>query len=193
MGLRVAYSAIMKSLVVALIILVTYPAFARQDEPKPAAQTVKFFDVLDLPARIDEPKLIKTDGEFVLRCALANRSDESLVGVRLTLLLVDSRNNGRITRVTWNEATTLPAYSIKNFEFHPTIKDENKDADLFLGIDEALGRENVWRTVEADKLLRAYARGQHGQIPKVQKLQNKYDKEAPPRIMSSEPPKLRRP
>jgi hypothetical protein len=183
----------MKSLVVALIILVTYPAFARQDEPKPAAQTVKFFDVLDLPARIDEPKLIKTDGEFVLRCALANRSDESLVGVRLTLLLVDSRNNGRITRVTWNEATTLPAYSIKNFEFHPTIKDENKDADLFLGIDEALGRENVWRTVEADKLLRAYARGQHGQIPKVQKLQNKYDKEAPPRIMSSEPPKLRRP
>ena len=66
MGLRVAYSQIMKSLVVALIILVTYPAFARQDEPQPTPQPVKFFDVLDLPARIDQPKLIKTDGEFVL-------------------------------------------------------------------------------------------------------------------------------
>ena len=189
MGLRVAYSAIMKSLVVALMILATYPAFARQDDPKPAAQPVKFFDVLDLPARIDEPKLIKTDGDHVLRCALANRSDESLVGVRLTLLLVDAKNNGRITRVTRNEATTLPTYSIKNFEFHPMIKD--KDAELFLGIDEALGRENVWRPVEDDKLLRAYARGQHGQILKVQKIQNKYDKESP-RIMSREP-KLPRP
>ena len=60
-------------------------------------------------------------------------------------MFVDSANNGRITRVTWNEATTVPAYSIKNFAFHPTIKDENKDADLFLEIDEVLGRETVWQ------------------------------------------------
>jgi hypothetical protein len=106
-------------------------------------------------------------------------------------MFVDSANNGRIARVTWNEATAVPAYSIKNFEFHPPIKIENKDADLFLGIDEALGKETVWRTVDADKLLRAYARGQPGQIPKVQKLQNKYDKESP-RIMSKQPPKLPR-
>jgi hypothetical protein len=169
----------MKSLAVALLILTTCSAFARQDEPKPAARSVKFFDVLDLPARVDDPKLVKTDGDFVLKCALANRSDESLVGVRLTLMFVDSAHNGRISRVTWSEATTVPAYSIKNFAFHPTIKDENKDADLFLAIDEAIGHESVWRTVDADKLLRAYARGQSGQIPKVQKLQNKYDKEAP--------------
>ena len=182
----------MKSLVVALMILFTYPAFARQDEVKPTAQPVKFFDVLDLPARIDEPKLIKTGGDLVLRCALANRSGESLIGVQLTLMFVDSANSGRITRLTWNEATTMTAYSIKNFEFHPTIKDEARDADIFLGIDEVIGQENVWRTVDSDKLLRAYARGQTGQIPKVQKLQNKYDKEAP-RAISDTPPKLPRP
>jgi hypothetical protein len=176
----------MKTVVFALLILATGPTFARQDEPKTAARSVKFFDVLDLPARVDEPKLIKIEGDSVLRCALANRSGESLVGVRLTLMFVDSANNGRISRVTWNEATTVPAYSIKNFEFHPTIKDQNKDADLFLGIDEVIGRETVWRTVDADKLLRAYARGQSGQIPKVQKLQNKYDKETPS-IISKEP------
>jgi hypothetical protein len=180
----------MKSLVVALMILVTCPTFARQEEPKPTARSVKFFDVLDLPARIDEPKLVKTEGDYALRCALANRSGESLVGVRLTLMFIDSANDGRISRMTWNEATTVPAYSIKNFEFHPTIKDENKDADLFLGIDEVIGRETVWRTVDADKLLRAYARGQHGQIPRVQKLQNKYDTDKPRVIFSKE---LRRP
>jgi hypothetical protein len=38
--------------------------------------------------------------------------------------------------------------------------------------------------------LRAYARGQHGQIPKLQKLQNMYDKETP-RVISTLPlPKL---
>jgi len=173
----------MKTVVVALMILATCPTFARQDEAKPRARSVNFFDVLDLPARIDEPKLLKTEGDYVLKCALANRSGESLVGVRLTLIFIDSANNGRVTRVTWNEATPVPAYSIKDFAFHPTIKSENKDADLFLGIDEVIGRESLWRTVDADKLLRAYARGQHGQIPRVQKLQNKYDKETP-RVIS---------
>jgi len=182
----------MKTLVVALILLAICPAFARQDEPNPKPQPIKFYDVLDLPARIDEPKLQKIDGDFVVTCALANRSGESLVGVRLTMMLVDSANNGRIRRVSWNEATTVPAYSIKNFQFHPTIKNEDKDADLFLGIDEVIGRETVWRTVDADKLLRAYARGQQGQIPKVQKLQNMYDKETP-RIISTMPPKLPKP
>ena len=67
----------MKTVALALIILVTCPAFARQDGPKPTARSVKFFDVLDLPARIDEPKLEKIENDIVLKCALANRSGES--------------------------------------------------------------------------------------------------------------------
>jgi hypothetical protein len=165
----------MKSWLVALLVLSTVPAWARQGEPKAAARAVNFFDVLELPARIDEPKLEKLAGDFVLKCSLANRSDEPLLGVRFTLMFVDSANNGRVTRLTWNEAATVPAYSIKSFEFHPNLKNENKDADVFLGIDEVIGRESLWRTVNADQMLRAYARGQHGQIPKVQKLQNKFD------------------
>ena len=88
--------------------------------------------------------------------------------------------------MTWNEDTTVPAYSIKSFEFHPTIKGETKDVAVFLGIDEAIGGESIWRTVDADKLLRAYARGQSGLIPKVQKLQNKYDRTAIPVISRKE-------
>ena len=178
----------MKTFVVALMILAACSTFAGQDETPTPARKVTFFDVLDLPARIDGPKLQKTADETVLKCAVANRSGESLVGLRLTMLFVDS-SSGRVTRITWNEATEVPAYSIKSLEFHPKTKDETKDANVFLGIDEVIGRESVWRTVDADKLLRAYARGQHGQIPKVQKLQNTFDPRA--RVISRQlpPPK----
>jgi len=171
-----------KGLVVALIILCLWLAAptsaARlacatpiQERPRP----VLFFDVLDLPARIDEPKLNQQTNQSVLSCPLANRSGEQLVGLRLTLMVVESTGKVR-TRITWNEAADVPAYSIKTFEFHPIIKGElSNSATLFLGIDEVIGRETIWRTVDADKLLRAYARGQHDLIPKVQTLINKVD------------------
>jgi hypothetical protein len=172
----------MKKATVALMIssfwiaaLMTAPAGARAQTPPEFSRPVLFFDVLDLPARIDEPKLKKNANQYVLSCALANRSGEQLVGLRLTLLVVEPSGKIR-TRVSWNEAATVPAYSIKTFEFNPIIKGEiSNSATLFLGIDEVIGRETIWRTVDSDKLLRAYARGQHDLIPKVQTLINKVD------------------
>ncbi|HYX28848.1 MAG TPA: hypothetical protein VE863_09785 [Pyrinomonadaceae bacterium] len=169
----------MRLVVVVLIVCAAGATFARQERSPTPAVSVAFYDVLDLPARLDEPKLVKTESGYSLTCAVANRSEESLVGLGLTLMLVDASGNGRTTRLTWNEATAVAAYSIKEFEFHPSIKVDPKDTKLFLGIDEVIGRETIWRTVDADKLLRAYARGQHGLIPKVQKLQNKFDRETP--------------
>jgi len=157
----------------------TAPARARAQTPPEFSRPALFFDVLDLPARIDEPKLKKNANQYVLSCALANRLGEQLVGLRLTLLVVEPSGKIR-TRISWNEAATVPAYSIKTFEFNPIIKGEiSNSATLFLGVDEVIGRETIWRTVDSDKLLRAYARGQHDLIPKVQTLINKFD---PPRM-----------
>ncbi|HXI61726.1 MAG TPA: hypothetical protein VNF70_03415, partial [Pyrinomonadaceae bacterium] len=172
----------MKKATVALMIFsfwiaasMTAPARARTQTPPELSRPVLFFDVLDLPARIDEPRLKKNANQYVLSCALANRSGEQLVGLRLTLVVVESSGKLR-TRISWNEAATVPAYSIKTFEFNPIIKGEiSNSATLFLGIDEVIGRDTIWRTVDADKLLRAYARGQHDLIPKVQTLINKVD------------------
>jgi hypothetical protein len=172
----------MKKATVALMIsslwiaaLMTAPTRVRAQTSPEFSRPVLFFDVLDLPARIDEPKLKKNANQYVLSCALANRSGEQLVGLRLTLLVVESSGKLR-TRISWNEAATVPAYSIKTFELNPTIKGEiSNSATLFLGIDEVIGRETIWRAVESDKLLRAYARGQHDLIPKVQTLINKVD------------------
>ena len=165
----------------ALIVLSACSVVARQD-PRPATP-VSFFDVLDLPARIDEPKLEKTSSDQVLKCALANRSGEQLVGLRLTLLLVEGPGNGRITRTTWNEAAEVPAYSIKPFEFHPALKGQINSVRIFLGIDEVIGRDTIWRTVDGDKLLRAYARGLHSSIPKVQVLVNETDSPSRPALI----------
>jgi hypothetical protein len=179
----------MKRAAVALIILSACSVFARQDQSTRPATPVSFFDVLDLPVRLDEPKLEKTSGDQVLKCALANRSAEQLVGLRLTLMFVEGPGQGRITRTTWNEAADVAAYSIKTFEFHPPLKNQANNARIFLGLDEVVGRDTIWRTIDADKLLRAYARGQHGQIPKVQVLANATDAPDRPSLIPLMKPK----
>jgi hypothetical protein len=149
---------------------------------QPAAQEVVFFDVTDLPARIDEPKLSK-DKELVLDCAVANRAGEPLLGIRLILLVIDP--SGRLrSRITWTERAELAMYSIKTFAFHPEIKVELRRTDqLFLGIEEVFGRETIWRAAGAEKALRAYSRGQHDVVPTVRTFANKYDSHPVPRVM----------
>ena len=143
------------------------------EQPKPNAVT--FFDVSDLPARIDEPRLSKSGKQFVLDCAVANRSGEQLLGLRLILLVTDSAGKLR-SQMTWTERAELAIYSIKTFAFHPEIAEDVRETDrVFLGIDEVMGWETVWRAFGAEKALRAYSRGQHEVVPTVRTFINKYD------------------
>ena len=151
------------------------PVIARQELPNDQSTSVVFFDVSDLPARIDEPKLRQSDKGFVLDCAVANRSGEQLLGIRLILLVIDPAGKLR-TRITWTERAEMAMYSIKTFAFHPEIASAPRSADqLFLGVDEVIGRETIWRAVGAEKALRAYSRGQHDVVPTVRAFANKYD------------------
>jgi len=147
----------------------------RQDPPQEQSTTVIFFDVSELPGRIDEPKLRRSDQGFVLDCAIANRSSEQLLGLRLILMVVEPSGKLR-NRITWTERSELAAYSIKTFAFHPLISKDLRDTDqLFLGIDEVIGRETIWRVVEAEKVLRAYTRGLHDVTPVVRTIANQFD------------------
>jgi hypothetical protein len=53
-----------------------------------------------------------------------------------------------------------------------TLRDTDQ---LFLGIDEVIGRETIWRATGAEKALRAYSRGQHDVVPTVRTSVNSYD------------------
>lgn len=164
-------------LTISLVALGSWPVIATpgQNSQASPAKAVVFFDVSDLPARIDEPRLKRRDQEFILECAVANRSGEQLFGLRLILLVIDPAGKLR-SRITWNDRAEMPMYSIKTFEFHPEITTDLRESDrLFLGIDEVVGRETIWRASGAEKALRAYARGQHDLVPTVRTFANKYD------------------
>jgi hypothetical protein len=151
------------------------PVLARQELSKDRSTPVVFFDVSELPARIDEPRLRKDDKEFVLDCALANRSGEQLLGIRLILLVIDPAGKLR-SRITWTERADVAMYSIKAFAFHPQTTLAARSTDqLFLGIDEVIGPETIWRAAGAEKALRAYSRGQHDVVPTVRTFANQYD------------------
>ena len=140
---------------------------------------VTFYDILDLPARIDEPKLSRANDKYSLNCAIANRSAEPILGMRLILMTVDSGGKLR-TRTTWSEESELAAYSIKTFQFNLHLKEKAQTGDrYFLAIDEVIGSETIWRAVDSEKALRAYSRGQHHIVPKVRAVANKDDREKP--------------
>jgi len=153
----------------------SWPVLARQELPKDRSTPVVFFDVSELPARIDEPRLHENDKQFSLDCAVANRSGEQLLGIRLLLMVIDP--NGKLrSRITWTERAEVAMYSIKTFAFHPEITAPLRSTDkIFLGIDEVIGRETIWRAAGAEKALRAYARGHHDVVPNVRTFANKYD------------------
>jgi hypothetical protein len=173
---RAPFIVLPACLLIGLVASLKSPALAASQElPEEQPITVFFTDVLNLPARIDEPKLQMMDGRPVLSCAVVNRSSEQLLGLRLIMLVVEPSGKLR-NRLAWNEVSALPSYSIKSFEFHPTIKGELRRTDrLFLAIDEVIGRETIWRVQEAEKALRAYARGLPGTDPKVRTVANKFD------------------
>jgi hypothetical protein len=152
------------------------PAVASVRDGRPSnATSVVFFDVSDLPARIDEPRLSRQDNDLVLDCAVANRSSEQLLGIHLVLLIIDPAGKLR-SRTTWTERAELTMYSIKTFAFHPPLNADIRKTDQpFLVIDEVIGRETIWRAAGAEKALRGYTRGQHDVMPVVRTFANKYD------------------
>jgi len=150
-------------------------SFTAQASSSEEPRSVTFFDVSDLPARIDTPKVSQSDKEFALDCAVANRSNEDLLGLRLILLIIDASGKLR-GHVTWTERTELAMYSIKTSAFHPKITEVLRNTDqIFLGIEEVFGRETIWHAAAAEKALRAYSSGQHDVLPTVRKFSNKFD------------------
>lgn len=158
-----------------LAVAFSYVTTARNQLPPDPSTSVIFFDVSDLPARIDEPRLQKDAAGYSLKCAIANRSGEQLLGLRLLLLAVEPSGKTR-SRVTWTEAADIAGYSIKTFAFHPELSETPRANDqLFMAVDEVIGHDTIWRAMEVDKALRGYSRGRHDVMPVVRTVANKFD------------------
>ena len=156
-----------------------------QDRSEDRSRSLLFFDVLDMPVRIDEPKLLKVNDHYVLNCAIANRATEPLLGLRLILIIVGPDGKAR-KRINWSEESALAPASINTFELRPPLSEKDKlqkTERLLLAVDEAIGRETIWRVVDSEKALRAYARGQNDIAPRVRTVVNNDDRMRGPLVI----------
>jgi hypothetical protein len=153
----------------------TAPPVNRGQSRELPAVEVQFFDVLEIPARIDSLRLETKGEDMHLTGAFVNRSGEQLLGLRLMLLVFNSSGKLR-SRTNWSERCPLAGYSIDKEGLQPAGLENLKSGDrLVLGIDEVIGRETIWRATGLEKALRAYARGQHDVLPVVRTMPNKFD------------------
>ena len=53
---------------------------------------VEVFQVLDLPLNVHEASLMKTERGYLLKLSLGNSSELKMVGLRYSLVTIDSKN-----------------------------------------------------------------------------------------------------
>jgi len=139
---------------------------------------IEVFQVLDLPLNIHEASLTKAERGYVLKISLANSSELKMIGVRYSLVSIDSRNEVR-PLVNRSEGLSLAGYGIKTLTFKSPIRFKQKGGErLLLMIEQVISRESIWEVVKAKEALEAYARGDYSIVPTVLRVANQVD--APP-------------
>ena len=168
-----------------LILLIAFAAFfaplrlcARNLSPQTGDLTVDVFQVLDLPLNIHQASFIKSDKGFLLQLSLGNSSDLKIIGLRYSIVSIDSRDQVQ-PRVNRTEGFSLRAYGTKTLTFKTPIRLRPKDGERFvLMIEQVISRESIWEVVKAKDALEAYASGDYSIVPTVLRVPNQVD--APP-------------
>jgi hypothetical protein len=139
--------------------------------------------VLDLPLTIHEASLVKADRAYVVKLSAGNSSDEKLVGLRYSLVTIDSKNQMQFL-VNRNEACAVPAYASKTLTFKTPIRFKLKGGErLVLMVEQILSPVWIWDVVKAKESLEAYTRGDYSVMPTVMKMLNQVDAPDAPRVI----------
>jgi len=174
----------------ALLVLLGSVASGAQDRSNTSNRTdvqsgpsIEVFQVLDLPLTVHEASLVKSDRTHVVRLAIGNSSEEKLVGLRYSLVTIDSKNQMQLL-VNRNEACAVPAYASKTLTFKTPIRFKLKGGErLVLMIEQVMSPEWIWDVVKAKEALEAYTHGDYSVMPTVMKMLNQVDApDAPPVI-----------
>ena len=148
--------------------------------PQSDAVPVEVFQVLDLPLSIHEASLTKNERGQFLQLSLSNSSDLKILGLRYSIVSIDTRNEVQI-RVNRTEGFSVPAYGMKTLTFKTPIRLKQKDGErLLLMIEQVISRESIWEVVKAKDTIEAYARGNFSVVPTVLRVANQVD--APPMV-----------
>ncbi len=146
-------------------------------------RSIEVFQVLDLPLTVHEASLVKSERGYLVKLELGNSSEVKLVGLRYSLVRIDSRNQTQLL-VNRNEGFALPAYESKTMTFKTPIRFKPKDGErLVLMVEQVMSPEWIWDVVKAKEALEAYTRGDYSVMPAVMKMLNQVDAPFTPRVI----------
>ena len=147
------------------------------------SRSIEVFQVLDLPLTVHEASLVKSERGYLVKLAVGNSSEVKLVGLRYSLVRIDSRNQAQLL-VNRNEGFALPAYASKTMTFKSPIRFKPKDGErMVLMVEQVVSPEWIWDVVKAKEALEAYTRGDYSVMPAVMKMLNQVDAPFTPRVI----------
>jgi hypothetical protein len=155
------------------------PLCTRANPPLPQDLSLEVFQVLELPLNVHEALLVKTDKGYLIKLSLANSSELKIIGLRYSVVSIDSENKLRF-RVNRTEGFSISPYKTKTLTFKTPIKFKSNGERLVLMIEQVISRESIWEVVKAKDAFEAYAKGDYSVMPTVLRVPNQVD--VPPPI-----------
>ena len=148
-----------------------------------SAPSIEVFQVLDLPLTVHEASFVKIERGYLVKLAVGNGAEVKLVGLRYSLVTIDSKNQMQLL-VNRNEGFALPPYASRTLTFKTPIRIKPKDGERFvLMVEQVISPEWIWEVVKAKDALEAYARGDYSVTPTVMKMLNQVDAPFTPRVI----------
>ncbi len=155
--------------------LIVLAGSSRKEVKAQTNRPIEVFQVLELPLVVHEASLLKSEKGYFLRLSLANSAELKMIGLRYSLITINSDNHTQII-VSRTEGFSLAPYASKNLVFKTPIKLKPRDGELVvLMLEHVVSRESIWEVVKAKDALEAYARGDYSVMPVVMRVSNAVD------------------
>ncbi len=144
------------------------------------ALAIEVFQVMDLPLNVHEASLVKVEKGYLLKLVFANSSESKMIGIRYSLVTIDSRNQAHpIANRT--EGFSVPAYATKTLTFKTPIRFKPKGEErLALMLEQVISRDSIWEVVKAKEAFDSYAKGDYSVVTTVLRVANQVD--SPPML-----------
>ena len=153
-----------------------------QDAADPDQLTVDVMQVLELPAHLSNPILLRSEKGYRLKCQISNNSDDRILGFTYQLLVLDSANKMRMiaSRTT---ALKLAGYATNDLTLRLPEKLKIKSGDrVVLAIDQVITRYEIWAVLNSREALEAYGRSDY-LAPEVKHVLNQVDSGPRPKVI----------
>lgn len=135
--------------------------------------------MLEIPATINNPVLVKTKGAYLLKCSISSSSEFRQLGLRYTLVVIDSSDRKRV--ISQNEGFKLAPYQSSDVTFKTPLKLKLKGQErLVLMLEHLTSTDYVWEVINSKDALSAYLAGDYSKTPRVLRVRNQVD--PPPRL-----------